>query len=89
MTIHGTGTGKGKHKWIKQNTKLLHNVPSKVSNHSPFGKQVLKMDHLHHDGHVLLRSGAEIVFNIALSLELEDHLFNGHTLPADAAELVP
>lgn len=47
------------------------------------------MDHLHHDGDILFRGGAEIVFDVALSLELEYHLFNGHTLPADAAELVP
>lgn len=47
------------------------------------------MDHLHHHGHVLLSGRAQVVFDITLSLELENHLFNGHTLPADTAELVP
>lgn len=47
------------------------------------------MDHLHHDGHVFLRSGAQVVLDVALPLELEHHLLNGHTLPANAAELVP
>lgn len=47
------------------------------------------MDHLHHDSHILLSSRAQVVFDVTLSLELEHHLLNGHTLPADAAELVP
>lgn len=46
------------------------------------------MDHLHHDGHVFLSGRAQVVFDVALSLELEHHLLNGHTLSADAAELV-
>lgn len=56
---------------------------------SPFGEKILEMDHLHHDGHVFLRSRAQVVFDVAFSLELEHHLFYGHTLSADAAELVP
>lgn len=56
---------------------------------SPFREEILEMDHLHHDGHILLSSRAQVVFDITLSLELEHHLFNGHTLPADTAELVP
>lgn len=59
------------------------------TSHSPFREEILEMDHLHHDGNILLRSGAEVVFDVALSLELEHHLFDGHTLPADTAELVP
>lgn len=59
------------------------------TSHLPFGEEILEMNHLHHDGHILLRGGAEVVLNITLPLELEHHLLNGHTLPADAAELVP
>lgn len=47
------------------------------------------MDHLHHDSHILLGCRAQVVVDVALPLELEHHLLNGHTLPADAAELVP
>lgn len=47
------------------------------------------MDHLHHHGHVLLCGRAKVVLDVTLSLELEHHLFNGRTLPADTAELVP
>lgn len=47
------------------------------------------MDHLHHDSHVLLGGGAQVVFDVALSLQLEHHFFYGHALPTDAAELVP
>lgn len=57
--------------------------------HSPFREEILEMDHLHHDSHILLCSRAQVVFDVALSLELENHLLNGHTLPADTAELVP
>lgn len=57
--------------------------------HSPFREEILEMDHLHHDSHVLLSSRAQVVFDVTLSLELEHHLFNGHALPADTAELVP
>lgn len=59
------------------------------TNHSPFREKILKMDHLHHDSHILLCSRAQVVFDVTLSLELENHLLNGHTLSADAAELVP
>lgn len=55
----------------------------------PFRKQILEMDHLHHDSHILLSSRAQVVFDVTFSLELEHHLLNGHTLSADAAELVP
>lgn len=60
-----------------------------VKRHSPFGEEILEMDHFHHDGHVVLSSGAQVVLDVTLSLEMEHHLFNGHTLPAYAAELVP
>lgn len=56
---------------------------------SPFREEVLEMDHLHHDGYILLCSRAQVVFEVTLPLELEHHLFNGHTLPANTAELVP
>lgn len=46
------------------------------------------MDHLHHDGHILLCSRAQVVLAVTLPLQLEDHLFDGRTLPADTAELV-
>lgn len=55
----------------------------------PFREEILEMDHLHHNGHVLLSSRAQVVFDVALSLELEHHLLYGHALSADAAELVP
>lgn len=47
------------------------------------------MDHLDHDSHVLLRSRAQVVLHVTLSLELEHHLFDRHTFPADTAEFVP
>lgn len=47
------------------------------------------MDHLDHDSHVLLRSRAQVVFHVTLSLELEYHLFDGHAFPTDTAESVP
>ena len=56
---------------------------------SPFREKVLEVDHFHHDGDVLLGGGAEVVFEVALPLQLEHHLLDGHALPADAAELVP
>lgn len=59
------------------------------TSHLPFREEILEMDHLHHHGHVLLSGRAQVVFDITLSLELENHLFYGHTLPADTAELVP
>lgn len=59
------------------------------TSYSPFRKEVLEVDHLHHDGHILFSSGAQVVFDVTLSLELEYHLFNRHAFPADAAELVP
>lgn len=59
------------------------------SSNLPFREEILEMDHLHHDGHILLSSRAQVVFHVAFSLQLEHHLLNGHTLPADAAELVP
>ncbi len=46
------------------------------------------MDHLHHDIDVLPHGRAEVVFDVALTLQLEHHLFHGQTLAADAAELV-
>lgn len=47
------------------------------------------MDHLDHDSHVVLRSRAQVVFHVTLSLELEYHLFDGHAFPTDTAEFVP
>lgn len=47
------------------------------------------MNHLDHDGDVLLRSRAQVVFHVTLPLELEHHFFDGHTFPTDAAEFVP
>lgn len=47
------------------------------------------MDHLDHDGHVLLRSRAQVVLHVTLSLELEHHLFDGRALATDTAEFVP
>lgn len=55
---------------------------------SPFRKEILKMDHLHHDGDILLCSRAQVVLEITLPLQLEDHLLDGRTLAADTAELV-
>lgn len=46
------------------------------------------MNHLHHDGDVLLCGRAQVVLEVTLPLQLEDHLFDGRTLAADAAELV-
>lgn len=46
------------------------------------------MDHLYHDGDILLCSRAQVVFEITLPLQLEDHVFDGCTLAADTAELV-
>lgn len=60
-----------------------------LTSHLPFREEILEMDHLHHNSHVLLSGRAQVVFDITLSLKLENHLFNGHTLPADAAEFVP
>lgn len=68
------------------------NILRKTTNHtprSPFREEILKMDHLDHDSHVLLCSRAQVVFRVALSLELEYHLFDGHAFPTDAAESVP
>lgn len=47
------------------------------------------MDHLHHDSHVLFSGRAQVVPDVTLPLELEHHLFDGHTLPADTAEPLP
>lgn len=46
------------------------------------------MDHLHQDLDVLPDHGAEVVFVVALALQLEHHLLHGNTLAIDAAELV-
>lgn len=47
------------------------------------------MDHLDHDSHILLRSRAQVVLHVTLSLELEHHLFDRHAFPTDTAEFVP
>lgn len=81
----------GKQSEIKEKGQARENISKHAvqSSHLPFREEILEMDHLHHDGHILLSSRAQVVFDIALSLELKHHLFNGHTLPADTAELVP
>lgn len=56
--------------------------------HIPFGKEILEVDHLHQDLDVLPDHGAEVVFVVALALQLEHHLLHGNTLAIDAAELV-
>lgn len=57
--------------------------------HLPFREEILKMDHLDHDSHILLCSRAQVVLHVTLSLELEHHLFDRHAFPTDAAEFVP
>lgn len=84
MTWHGIITKHGRREEFREG-KQSREKPSV----SPFREEILEMDHLHHDGHILLSSRAQVVFDVTLSLELEHHLLNGHTLPADAAELVP
>lgn len=64
-------------------------VKQQIAPHLPFREEILKMDHLNHDSHVLLRCRAQVVFHVTLSLELEDHLFDGHAFPTDTAEFVP
>ena len=59
-----------------------------LSCHSPFGEQVLEVDHLHHDVDVLLGSRAEVVVDVALALQLEHHVLDGQALATDAAEPV-
>lgn len=54
----------------------------------PFGEQVLKVDHLHHDINVLPDCWAEVVFDVALALQLKHHLLHGQTFAAHTAELV-
>lgn len=55
---------------------------------SPFGEEILKVDHLHHDSDIVFCSRAQVVLEITLPLQLEDHLLDGCTLAADAAKLV-
>lgn len=52
-------------------------------------QQVFEVNHLHNDLDVLLGSGAEVMLQVALPLQLEHHLFNGRALTADAAEFMP
>lgn len=84
-------SGESKQSEIKDNGQAGENIIKHAvqTGHSPFREEILEMDHLHHDGHILLRSRAQVVFDVTLSLELEHHLFNRHALPADTAELVP
>lgn len=64
-------------------------VVEQKKTHLPFREEILKMDHLDHDSHVLLRSRAQVVLHVTLSLELEHHLFDRHAFPTDTAEFVP
>lgn len=57
--------------------------------YSPVQQEILEMDHLHNHADVLPRSRAQVMLDIAFPLQLENHLPNGRTLPADAAEFVP
>lgn len=84
-------SSEGKQPEIKEKGEAGENIFTHAvqTSHSPFREEILEMDHLHHDGHILLRSRAQVVFDVTLPLQLEHHLFNGHALPADAAELVP
>lgn len=54
----------------------------------PFGKEILEVDHLHHDVGVLPDHCAEVVFGVALTLQLKHHLLHRNTLATDTAELV-
>lgn len=56
---------------------------------SPFGEEVLEVDHLHHDVNVLPDSRTKVVFDVALSLQLEHHLVHRQALPAHTTEPVP
>lgn len=56
---------------------------------SPFGEEVLEVDHLHHDVDVLLDGGTKVVFDVALSLQVDYHLLHCQALPAHTAEPVP
>lgn len=47
------------------------------------------MDHLHKHTDILLSGRAQIMLEVALPLQLENHFLNRRTLPADAAEFVP
>lgn len=47
------------------------------------------MDHLGHHPHVVPGGGAQVVFEVALPLQLGHHVPNGRALPAYAAEPVP
>lgn len=72
----------------KSHRRALNNK-KKNNPRLPFREEILKMDHLDHDSHVLLRSRAQVVFHVTLSLKLEHHLFDGGTFPTDTAEFVP
>lgn len=52
-------------------------------------QEVLEAYHLHHHADVLLRCRAQIVLEVAFPLQLENHLLDCRTLPADAAKSVP
>lgn len=52
-------------------------------------QEILEMNHLHKHADILLCCRAQVMFEIAFLLQLENHFPNCWTLPADAAKFMP